>query len=115
MKFQITSTPKGKKTQFICTADGVEIGNRCSARDYVKCVVMSNNETGELFVLSWHGSVDAKHDAHRYAHVYTFVAEALVSLETEEELETVELPSPTFNRNAYRLQSVIGASILPTI
>ena len=52
MDFKITSSPKGKKTQFVCTADGVEIGKRCSYRDYVKCVVMSKNDTGKLFVLS---------------------------------------------------------------
>jgi hypothetical protein len=36
MDFKITSSPKGKKTQFVCTADGVEIGKRCSDEDYDK-------------------------------------------------------------------------------
>tara|TARA_R110002153_G_C12979503_1_gene462408 strand:- start:57 stop:524 length:468 start_codon:yes stop_codon:yes gene_type:complete len=48
MKLEITSTPKGKKTQFICTADGVEIGKRCSAREYVKCVVVKESKSFEL-------------------------------------------------------------------
>lgn len=114
MKFKITSTPKGKKTQFICTADGVEIGKRCSVRDCVKCVVMSDNETGELFVLSWHASVDAKHDAHSYSHIFTLVAEVLATPEVEESIDAVELPSPTFNSNVYRLQKLLGSKLLPS-
>ena len=48
MKLEITSTPKGKKTQFVCTADGVEIGKRCSARGYVKCVVAKESKSFNL-------------------------------------------------------------------
>ena len=48
MKLEITSTPKGKKTQFVCTADGVEIGKRCSARGYVKCVVVKESKSFNL-------------------------------------------------------------------
>jgi len=48
MKLEITSTVKGKKTQFVCTADGVEIGKRCSAREYVKCVVVKESKSFNL-------------------------------------------------------------------
>jgi len=114
MKFKITSTPKGKKTQFVCTADGIEIGKRCSARDYVKCVVMSKNATGELFVLSWHASADAKHNAHSYSHIFTLVAEVVATPGADEFVDTVELPSPTFNSNVYRLQKLMGSTLLPS-
>ena len=50
MKLEITSTVKGNKTQLVCTADGVEIGKRCSARKYVKCFVVKQSKS---FNLSW--------------------------------------------------------------
>jgi hypothetical protein len=112
MDFKITSSPKGKKTQFVCTADGVEIGKRCSYRDYVKCVVMSKNDTGKLFVLSWHSSADAKTEAHKYTHAFTLIAEVLAATGTDE-LDTVEIPSATFNRPAHRLQRSLGLALLP--
>lgn len=48
MKLEITSTVKGKKNQFVCTADGIEIGKRCSAREYVKCVVVKESKSYNL-------------------------------------------------------------------
>ena len=50
MKLEITSTVKGNKTQLVCTADGVEIGKRCSAHKYVKCFVVKQSKS---FNLSW--------------------------------------------------------------
>ena len=48
MKLEITSTVKGKKNQFVCTADGIEIGKRCSVREYVKCVVVKESKSFNL-------------------------------------------------------------------